>query len=62
MKKNDEIILEIDGYASTGSGVGHFDGMAVFVPLTAKGDTVRVKILKPRKERPRGTEYSESIL
>lgn len=49
MKKNDEIILEIDGYASTGSGVGHFDGMAVFVPLTAKGDTVRVKILKVKK-------------
>lgn len=49
MKKNDEIILEIDGYASTGSGVGHVDGMAVFVPLTAKGDTVRVKVLKVKK-------------
>lgn len=49
MKKNDEIILEIDGYTSEGSGVGHIDGMAVFVPLTAVGDTVRVKILKIKK-------------
>lgn len=49
MKKNDEFILEIEGYTSEGSGVGHIDGMAVFVPLTAKGDTVRVKILKVKR-------------
>ncbi len=49
MKKNDEIILEIDGYTSEGSGVGHIDGMAVFVPLAAKGDTVHAKILKVKK-------------
>lgn len=49
MKKNDEIILQIDGYTSDGNGVGHIDGMAVFVPLSAKGDTVRAKILKVKK-------------
>ncbi len=49
MNKNDEIILEIDGYSSTGSGVGHLDGMAVFVPLAAKGDIIRAKVVKVKK-------------
>ncbi len=49
MNKNDEIVISIDGYSSTGSGVGHYDGMAVFVPQTAVGDTVRIKILKVKK-------------
>ncbi len=46
MKKNDEIILEITGTTSSGDGVGHYDNIAVFVPLTTEGDTVKVKILK----------------
>ena len=49
MKKNDEIILDILDYTAEGSGVGRYEGMAVFVPLTAVGDTVRVKILKVKK-------------
>ena len=49
MKKNDEIILNILDYTAEGSGVGRYEGMAVFVPLTAVGDTVRVKILKVKK-------------
>ncbi len=49
MKKNDEIILNIVDYTAEGSGVGRYEGMAVFVPLTAVGDTVRVKILKVKK-------------
>ena len=49
MKKNDEIILSITDYTAEGSGVGKYEGMAVFVPLTAVGDTVRVKILKVKK-------------
>ena len=32
-----------------GSGIGRIDGMVVFVPLTAVGDTVRVKIVKAKK-------------
>ncbi len=49
MKKNDEIILDIVDYTAEGSGVGKYEGMAVFVPQTAVGDTVRVKILKVKK-------------
>ncbi len=49
MKKNDEIILSITDYTAEGSGVGKHEGMAVFVPLTAVGDTARVKILKVKK-------------
>ncbi len=49
MKKNDEIILNITDYTADGSGVGHYDGLAVFVPLTCIDDKVRVKILKVKK-------------
>lgn len=49
IQKNDEIILDICDYTADGSGIGKYEGMAVFVPLTAVGDTVRVKILKIKK-------------
>lgn len=49
MQKNDEIILNITDMTSDGSGIGKYDGMAIFVPLTAIGDTARVKILKVKK-------------
>ena len=49
MKKNDEIILDITDYTADGSGVGKYEGMAVFVPLTAVGDTAKVKVLKVKK-------------
>lgn len=49
MQKNDEIILNITDMTSDGSGIGKYDGMAIFVPLTAIGDTTRVKILKVKK-------------
>lgn len=49
MKKNDEIILSITDYTADGSGVGKYEGMAVFVPQTAVGDTAKVKILKVKK-------------
>ena len=49
LAKNDEIELKIDGFTSEGSGVGHFDGMAVFVPGGAKGDTVLCHIIKAKK-------------
>lgn len=49
MQKNDEIIIDITDITSDGSGVGRYEGMAVFVPLTAVGDTVRVHILKVKK-------------
>ena len=49
MQKNDEIILNITDMTNDGSGIGKYDGMAIFVPLTAVGDTARVKILKVKK-------------
>ena len=49
MQKNDEIILDITDITTEGSGVGKYNGMAVFVPLTAVGDKAKVKILKVKK-------------
>ena len=45
MLKNDEFIMEIVDVTNEGSGVGKVDGMAVFVPLTAVGDIVKVKVI-----------------
>ena len=49
LKKNDEIELEITGFSSEGSGVGHYNGQAVFVAGAAAGDTVQVVIIKAKK-------------
>lgn len=49
MQKNEELILNITDVTADGSGVGKYEGMAVFVPLTAIGDTVKIKILKVKK-------------
>ena len=49
MLKNDEFIMEIVDITNEGSGVGRVHGMAVFVPLTAVGDIVKVKALKVKK-------------
>lgn len=49
MKKNDEIILDITDVTENGSGVGKYDGMAVFVPQSAVGDTLKVHIVKVKK-------------
>ena len=49
MKKNQEIIIEIDGYGYEGEGVGRIDGMPVFVPCAAVGDMLRVRIVKVAK-------------
>lgn len=46
MKKNDIIQLDIDAMSSLGSGIGRYEGLAVFVPLSAVGDKLMVKILK----------------
>ena len=49
MKKNDLIELEINDVTLQGSGVGRYDGMAVFVPLTAAGDRIICRIVKVQK-------------
>ena len=48
IKKNDVITLRITGYTSEGSGVGHADGLAVFVPGAAEGDEVQCVIIKAK--------------
>lgn len=49
LKKNDIIELEITGYTAEGSGVGRYENIAIFVPLAAAGDRLRVRILKTAK-------------
>ena len=49
LKKNDRIKLNIESCSSNGSGVGHHEGMAVFVPATAVGDEITAHILKVKK-------------
>ncbi len=46
IKKNDEIMLDITALTSQGSGVGHFDGFAVFVEGAAVGDRLLAHIIK----------------
>lgn len=49
MKKNEIVNLEITDITSDGNGIGKYDGMAVFVPETAVGDLLEVKIVKVLK-------------
>ncbi len=49
MNKNDIIELTITDISADGSGVGKYEGIAVFVPLTAVGDVIRARILKVKK-------------
>lgn len=49
LQKNEIYDTEITGMTSEGSGVARIDGMAVFVPMTAVGDKLRVKIVKVLK-------------
>ncbi len=49
VRKNQIVPLEITGMTAEGNGVGHFDGMAVFVPQTAIGDRLNVRIVKVQK-------------
>ncbi|MDD6807020.1 MAG: 23S rRNA (uracil(1939)-C(5))-methyltransferase RlmD [Oscillospiraceae bacterium] len=49
LTKNQNITLKIDGMTAEGNGVGHFDGVAVFVPGSALGDELEVHIVKVKK-------------
>ncbi|MBR3267528.1 MAG: 23S rRNA (uracil(1939)-C(5))-methyltransferase RlmD [Oscillospiraceae bacterium] len=46
VQKNQFISLDITGMTAEGNGVGHFCGLAVFVPQTAIGDSLTVRIVK----------------
>ena len=49
LTKNVEIILEITDITNEGNGVGHYDGMAVFVSSSAVGDVINCRIVKVNK-------------
>lgn len=46
LKKNDVIQVGIEGMTSEGSGVAHYNGMAVFVPNSAPGDVAELTVIK----------------
>lgn len=46
MEKNAIVHLKITGMTQEGNGVGHHDGMAVFIPDTVPGDLAEVRIVK----------------
>ena len=48
LKKNDTIELTVEGYSSEGSGVGHYNGQAVFVNGAAAGDIAECLIIKAK--------------
>ncbi len=56
MKKNDIVDLVIEDMSAEGSGIGKVDNMAVFVPLTAVGDKLKVRIVKVK------TKYAYGII
>lgn len=49
LTKNKLIPLEITAISHEGDGIGRFEGMAVFVPMTAIGDRIRAKVVKVLK-------------
>lgn len=49
LNKNDKIELFIDAVTSEGSGIGRYDGFAVFVRGTVPGDRIRAHIIKVSK-------------
>lgn len=49
VEKNSEIELEIESLSSEGSGVGHCEGLAVFVQGGVPGDRLLVHIIKVKK-------------
>ncbi|MBR3148605.1 MAG: 23S rRNA (uracil(1939)-C(5))-methyltransferase RlmD [Eubacterium sp.] len=49
IKKNDDIILDIENMTNEGSAVGHYDGIAVFVRGAVTGDRIVAHIIKTSK-------------
>lgn len=49
MKKNDEFELDIESISSEGSGVGHIDGLTVFVENAVPGDKIIAHVIKAKK-------------
>lgn len=49
IRKNDDICLDITAMSSEGSGIGRYEGMAIFVPATTVGDKIKAHIIKVKK-------------
>lgn len=49
IKKNDELIIEINDIGQQGEGIGKHDGYTLFVNNATVGDKVRVKVMKAKK-------------
>ena len=49
MKKNDEFEIKIEDIGASGEGIGHKDGVTVFVPFAVPGETVFVHVLKVKE-------------
>ena len=49
VEKSKEYTVTIEAVSSDGNGVAHIDGFAVFVPQTAEGDVVKIKIEDVKK-------------
>jgi 23S rRNA (uracil1939-C5)-methyltransferase len=54
LSRGQRIRLDIESLAPGGDGVGHHDGLAVFVSRVAPGDTVEVELFDVRKSFARG--------
>lgn len=54
LHKGQKIRVKIESLAPGGDGVGHHDGLAVFVARSAPGDTVEVELFDIRKSFARG--------
>lgn len=50
IKKNDIIEIEITGMTAEGSGIGRYNGLAVFTAASAIGDRLSVRIIKVSKK------------
>lgn len=49
LEKNQEYEIKIEDMGNEGEGIGHIDGMAVFVKDAVAGDVARVRIVKAKK-------------
>ena len=48
--KNQDYEIIIEDIGNDGEGIGHIDGMAVFVKDTAPGDVAKIRIIKAKKQ------------
>lgn len=49
LEKNQEYEITIEDIGNEGEGIGHIEGMAVFVKDAVPGDVARIKIIKAKK-------------